>query len=252
MEPLIKQGSFESIKASLPRTAGMETFTVGDEPSGPGTGVRTGGTLEAEFPKSKERWGLSLQSLRLNKELGGAFARWFDIDQEVYFLAWAWDLSGGKPYTYPAKEAPAEKCLIPMDKGELKLFLGQGISLWPLHQVTAGLNVKIMLWRCKQDTKDFGEAMVAVHDAIDKSDLIKQISALNTIAGPTGVALDAIEAAADALIGIVGKILASEKDEYLDYFEGNYAVSEPWETGPDNYPGKGASINLNRLADKLA
>jgi hypothetical protein len=56
-----------------------------------------------DFAVSKNRRGLALQSLQLKKDFQNFVARLFRRSSKIFFLAWAWDMSG--LCSYPGENA---------------------------------------------------------------------------------------------------------------------------------------------------
>ena len=93
-----------------------------------------------DFAVSTDRRGLALYSLQLKKQFQNFLARLFKKTSKIYFLAWAWDMSGLS--SYPGQTAEADTCLIPLKGGDLREFIGSGAVLFPPRTITAGLALK--------------------------------------------------------------------------------------------------------------
>lgn len=72
---------------------------------------------------------------------------------EVYFIAWAFDMSGRPVNFYPGKDFEPSDMLIPIKAGKVREFVGEGINIFPSQQVTGGIVVRIQLW---ESAKKYG------------------------------------------------------------------------------------------------
>ena len=203
-----------------------------------------------DFTISKNRRGLTLQSLLLKRDFQNFIARVFHRNSKIYFLAWAWDMSGLS--FYPGQKADPTSCLIPLKGGELRKFIGAGAILFPPRSITAGLALRIQIWESRGRLRKFGDVMAKVASTIQGSDLNNALMALaagsGVATGGASGALAIIEPAALELSKLIGEILAKSADDAVDYFEGYFPASDSWSTGPDKYEGHGSTIVLNRIS----
>jgi len=201
-----------------------------------------------KYPVSAEPRGLALKSLTINKGFEGFLQNVFNPINEVYLIAWCWDLSGGPVYLYPQPGDNPSKYIIPMKAGEKREFIGEGALLFPARTITSGLAVRIMLYESDSDVRKFGETLSKVANAISASQLSKLLFKLGTsTATPQLQMLGATIEASAQLAGIIGKILEKNDDDYVDFFEGYYSVSESWTSGEETYRGIASEITLTRL-----
>jgi len=205
--------------------------------------------LAFDFAVSRNERGLTLKSLQLKKEFGNFISRLFNATSKIYFLAWAWDISGLSFYPGPA--AAPSSCLIPLKGGEIREFIGSGALLFPPRKITAGLALRMQIWASRGKQRKFGKVMEEVASTIQGSELN---TVLLGMAGGAGVAtggvagaLALVEPAALELAKLIGQILAKAEDEFVDYFEGYFPAKEPWTKGAARYSGKGSTLVLNRL-----
>jgi hypothetical protein len=202
-----------------------------------------------DFLTSKDRRGLALHTLQLKSEFQSFLQRLFNMDSDIYFLAWAWDMSGLQHY--PGANADPSLCLIPLKGGQLREFIGVGAVLFPPRPIRAGLALRIQIWESRQKRKEFGKLMAKIASTIKGSDLNTLLITLAAGAsGATGGAsgvLATVEPAALELAKLIGDILANSSDDFVDYFEGYFPASESWNASPAEYEGKGSTIVLNRL-----
>lgn len=249
---LIKVGSLddfsvvpsEAAEKVLPLAKEIDTFSVLAEIT------NTAPANSFNFLVSEDRRGLALQSLQLNSQFQNFLARLFSTTSEIYFLAWAWDMAG--LVQYPGANGNANSCLIPLKAGQLREFASAesaGIVLFPPRQISAGLSLRIQVWESRQNVRNFGDVMNKVASAIDGSEL-KTILAGLVAAPATGGAsaiLALVAPAAQKLAQAVGEILKNYADDFVDYFEGYFPAAKPWQLGPYQESGKGATLVLNRL-----
>lgn len=244
--PLIRRGALDDFRAvpsaaavaSRPAMRGLRSFGTLSEAS------HAAPPVPLDFERSAERRGLALAGLSLRP---GFLGDLFGPTNEVYFVAWAWDFSGTPPVEYPGAGASPDTCIIPIEAGQMRRFLGAGAVLFPARVVSAGLAVRIMLWESDEGVRSFGKAMVKVADAIRTSDLTNLLSMISLASGGTVAMVTAATAAALELSKVIGTILQANGDDYVDFYEGYYPVSEPWVRGEENHAGHESDIALSRF-----
>lgn len=245
---LIQTGSFDDLTASLElpidrpvakgRTRSITSGSFSDLAE-----VREDLKMgDVTFDTSPTPRGLTLSSIRLDKN----FDSFLQKKNEIYFLAWAWDLSGEPVYEYPGKGAEPGQYVIPIVAGNVREFIGSGILLFPSRVVTAGMGVRIMIWESDQKARALGETLTKVSAEVKKSKLNNLLSAIS-LAGPQLATLTLVKDAAIELAHVIGIILKANGDDYVDFYEGYFPVSERWTTGKKTYSGVGSSITLNRI-----
>jgi hypothetical protein len=222
-----------------PTASDLDTFAVLSEVSS----VAAGEPLV--FGRSPGPRGLALGQLRLEKGFQSFLQKLFRSSSKVYFLSWAWDLSGDPPSVYPGVMAPAS--LIPLRDDETREFIGDGAVLFPARQITAGLAFRIQLWESKKGVREFGSTMEEVASAVTNSDLAKLLAPLAIATGAPGATVTAIGAAAVQLAELIGKILKARGDDYADFFEGYFSASETWLEGKERHKGHASEIELVRM-----
>lgn len=202
-----------------------------------------------EFEVSSDKRGLALKSLTLVEGFEGFLRRVFNETNEVYFLAWCWDLSGKPVVEYPGATTDAQTCIIPMVVGKKRKFNGAGINLFPARNVTAGLAVRIMIWESDQDDRNFGKAMSEVSNSVKNSGLNKLLTGISSATGVTMETVSHVKDAAIELADAIGKILQANSDDYVDFFEGYYPTSMrwPWRQGVEKHTGTACEIELTRF-----
>jgi hypothetical protein len=245
---LIDVGTFDRISVRL-RTEGRRAapqeriYILGDSP-------KTTPAKKYDFVQSRDRRGFALQRITLEKDIRGWAGRLFKRTTNVYFLSWAWDMSGEPIAIYPGELVRSGDCLIPMRAGQKreKKFLGRGPALFMPRRVSAGIELRIQIWESKKGTRNFGETMVKVKKAINGSGLSTTLATLGAVTtGVAGLTLGAIGGAAVELVGLVGGILKDRGDNYLDYYSGLYPADETWRRGEETHQTNVTSITLNRL-----
>lgn len=210
--------------------------------------------VSADIPTAAFRYsvssgprGMALANLRLEKQALKFFTRLFERRCNIYFLAWAWDLSGEPIYSYPGSSVGVGYALIPMKGNELREFLGAGVLLFPSRPVTSGLQLRIQVWQSRKGVRTFGAAMAAVGQAIAESELNAVLNAGSLVAGHVGVTIAAAKEGALLLTRSIGTILKSYGDDVLDLYEGNYPANATWKPGHESHAGYGTKIVLSRL-----
>lgn len=222
-----------------PDAAALDTFGTLSQVSS----VAAGEPLE--LGQSAQPRGLALSQLTLNRGFQSFLARLFRRTSKVYFLSWAWDLSGNPPFLYPGTVAPPS--LIPLRDAQTREFIGQGALLFPARTVTAGLAFRMQLWESKKGVRDFGQTMEEVSEAVTNSELSHLIAGLAALTGVPGVTMTAIAAAGGELGKLIGSILANRGDDHADFFEGYFSASEDWPQGEERHRGYASEIVLTRM-----
>ena len=246
---LIKHGSFDSLPVSLPeRTTAarpalrdLRTFSLLRE------ATRSVQESTVTFPTSGEARGLALKNIKLTKGFEGFLQKLFNKTNEVYFLSLAWDMSGQPAVHYPEQGAEKNSCLITMGVEEVREFIGAGVLLFPARAVTSGLAVRIQLWESDLNARDFGATLKEVAEAVKSSKLNNLLSLLAMVGGTTTATIGMIKNAALELMDITGEILKSNSDDYVDFFEGYFPVTEKWTKGTQRYVGHASEIELTRF-----
>lgn len=199
---------------------------------------------EIQFEVSREKRGVGLKSIMLKKGFEGFIQNLFNTKNEVYFIAWAWDLSGQPIQLYPASVHDFGKLLIPMKAGIARSFIGEGINLFPARRVTGGLSLRIQLWESDQDVRDLGKTIKEVNNIIRTSKLTNLLSMLASVALVQVATILMIKEASQELADLVGSILKANSDDYVDLFEGYYPASQKWPTTEITYQGYASEIQL--------
>ncbi len=246
---LIQKGSFDSFsgmvvaseRAKRPALAGLRTLRDIRE------ATRAVQPAPIEFEVSSTPRGLALKSMKLTQGFEGILDDLFNPTNEVYFLAWAWDLSGAPVVDYPGATGSPDRCIIPLQVGQIRQFLGAGIALFPARRVTAGLAVRIMIWESDQGARDFGKTLSEVANTIKASKLNNLLSLVSLATGATTATIALIKDAAIELADALGKILQANSDDYVDFYEGYYPAADPWTAGEETHQGNASEIALTRL-----
>jgi hypothetical protein len=245
---LITNGSINSFSATvassvLSKKPYLEAFRTLSEI---GEATRSVQPAPLDFNVSTTTRGLALKSLKFTQGFEGFLGNLFKDTNEVYFLAWAWDMSGNPIVEYPGVTATDKTCIIPLRTGQIREFLGSGICLFPARQVTAGLAVRIMIWESDQNTRTFGKAMSEIANTIKASKLNNLLS-LIAMSGVSTATIALIKDAAVELADLIGQILQANSDDYVDFYEGYYPVSGNWTAGDEIHQGNASEIVLARF-----
>ena len=195
---------------------------------------------------SDEPRGIGLQRIQLVKGFEGYLQQFLNPTNEIYFIAWAWDLSGQPLYFYPGPGKGNQNLIIPIKVGMAREFIGQGINLFPKRKVKGGIALRVQLWESDQQIRNVGKTISATAREIKKSRLNHLLSVVSTATGLTGTTITLIKEAAVELSGLIGKILQKNGDDYVDLFEGYYASDRNWHTGKENYMGYSSQITFDK------
>lgn len=199
-----------------------------------------------ELITSTDQRGIGIKSIKLTSEFESFLGKIFHPTHEVYFVAWAWDLSG-KPVTlYPGLGVEAKDVLIPLKVGKVREFIGSGINLFPKRKITGGIAVRINLWESDQGVRTFGEAMSDTAEEIQKSKLNNLISLIQLGTGIGGVSIAMIKEASIELAKIIGTILRCNGDDYVDFFEGYYPADGNWLQSNESYSGNSSELMITK------
>lgn len=245
---LIKVGSINSfavetskiVKKQKPFLNGINTFSTMSEVS------KDIPPDSFEFVTSSEKRGVGLKSIQLTEGFEGFLQKFLDPNNELYFIAWAWDLSGQNIFQYPGKNVSEQDVQIPIKVGKIREFIGQGINLFPKQMVKGGISIRIQLWESDKKTRNFGKVMSETADAIKKSKLNNLLSLISLTTGVAGATVTMIKEASFELAKVIGIILQANGDDYVDFFEGYYAADQNWDLGDDPYEGNSAILTLNK------
>lgn len=202
---------------------------------------------ELVFAQSTQTRGLALKTIRLDEGFQNFLGKVFDSKYDVYFVSWAWDMSGSAPFAHPETGTDPRSILIPMKVGNVREFIGQGVLLHPERKVRGGLAVRIMLWESSADTRELGQSITAVTKAIKESKLTSLLSVLGTVLSVPTATLTTIGAAAVELADVVGTILQGQGDDHVDLYEGYYAAADAWAPSEERYTGNSSEISLSKF-----
>ena len=195
---------------------------------------------------SKDKRGIGLKSLTLTEGFEGFLQKILHKTNDIYFIAWVWDLGGQPVCQYPGAGAAREDVIIPIRVGNVREFIGQGINLFPKRKVTGGIAIRIQLWESDQKERNFGKVLSDTADAIQKSKLNNLLSGISLLTGVPGATITLIKEASIELAKVIGTILQKNGDDYVDFFEGYYAADQPWTKGEESYEGNASVIRLNK------
>lgn len=244
---IIKEGSIrhfsveapEVLKKQMPHLRMVKRFSLLEQVSSKVSDE------EFDYLVSKEERGIGLKAIKLTKGFEGLLENLFKKQNDVYFLAWCWDLSGKPIHIYPGTADEIGKLIIPMAKNDVREFIGQGINLFPKRKVKGGIAVRIQIWESDHKARENGRILEEVTNEINQSEL-NNLLTLTLAGGVSAGMIPAITTAAFALSQIIAKILKANSDDYVDFFEGYYAAEQPWIIGDDMIHGTNSEIVLNK------
>ncbi len=199
-----------------------------------------------ELITSAEQRGVGLKNIKLIEGFEGFLQKYLNKTNEIYFFAWAWDLSGEPVNLYPGLNVDSKEVIIPIKVGSIREFISQGINLFPKRYVKGGIAIRIQLWESEQKVRNFGKVMSDTADAIGKSSLNHLLSGISLVTGVTGTTIILIKDAALQLANLIGTILRANGDDYVDFFEGYYSSDQEWTIGNETYPGNSSILTLNK------
>lgn len=195
---------------------------------------------------SAEPRGLAIKSILLQEGFEGFMGNLLKSTNELYFVGYAYDLSGKPACQYPGPGIDPSSVLIPIRVGKVREFIGEGINIFPKRIVAGGMAIRIQLFESDQGIRNFGKTLVAVQDAISQSKLNNVLSLINLGTAVSGATINLIKDAALELSKVVGVILQANSDDFVDFFEGYYAADAKWIPGEDVYNGNSSVITLDK------
>lgn len=187
-----------------------------------------------------------MKDLKLNKNFETFIGGIFDKTNEVYFLAWAYDLSGEPISFYPGEGFQAKDVIIPIKAGHIREFLGAGINLFAKRRIRGGISLRIQIFESDEKARTLGETLQQTSKKIQDSKLNNLLTAIGTVTNVPGATITLIKEAALELTNIIGIVLGANGDEYVDLFEGYYPADDSWTIGTETHSGLGAEITLNK------
>jgi hypothetical protein len=199
-----------------------------------------------ELITSTDQRGVGLKSIHLTKGFEGFLQKYLNKANEIYFFAWAWDLSGVPANLYPGSNIDSKEVFIKFKKGSIREFIGQGVNLFPKRNVKGGIAIRIQLWESDQKVRDFGKVMTDTAETISKSSLNHLLSTISLVTGVSGTTITLIKDASIQLANLIGTILRANGDDYVDFFEGYYSSAIEWTTGYEPYSGNSSILTLNK------
>jgi hypothetical protein len=230
----------ESVLKQKPFLKSVKTFNILKEVT------KTLAPDAFELITSTDQRGVALKSILLKEDFEGILANVFNPVNEVYFVAWSWDLSGQPVVQYPGVNFAPENVIIRLKSGKLREFIGEGINLFPKRKVTGGIAIRIQIWESDQDTRNFGKILSETADTIQKSELGQLLSLISLASGVSGATIALIEKASIELAKLIGTVLKANSDDYVDFFEGYYPSDKDWKVGEDSYEGNSSKIFLSK------
>jgi hypothetical protein len=156
-------------------------------------------------------------------------------------LAWAWDLSGADVYLYPGKDVPHEQVTFKLQPGETREWAwGDGAPLFPARQIAGGLAVRVQIWESDQGARAFGKTLSDVVEAVKESKLTNIFKLIALAGGPTTATL------AEELALAISAVLKANSDDFVDFYEGYFGATQPWEIGEETIRERNSEIVVSR------
>lgn len=246
--PLIRQGYFDDLTVRLQPRKVKPTWFDSIQNYGASREVqRDTEPTKLDFPTSGEPRGLALQSLKLLDGFEGFLKNLFNTQNEIFFLSWAFDLSGAAPTLHPETGVAPENVMFRITKNQAQTFLGKGALLFPPRPITSGLVVRIQVWEDDKGVRDFGATLDSVISTIHKSKLAETLKLLALAGGPSTATLALVESAAEELGAAVADVLKHNSDDMVDLYEGFFPVADDWKKGPFRVKQHHSEISLTRL-----
>jgi hypothetical protein len=206
-----------------------------------------------QLPQSAELRGLTLQKLRLEAGFQGFIRELFNASSDIYFLAWAFDLSGqpiegtNSPVFFYPGALGGNGTLIPMKSEEVREFIGAGALLYPQRKITSGLAVRMQIWRSRKGERELGKTLKEVATVIQESELTQALTLVSAATGVAGATVAGVAQASVALTKVVGTVLANRGDDHIDYYEGYFPASDPWTPPDQSWHTNASEIVLGRI-----
>ena len=187
---------------------------------------------------SDNKWGLYLKKFELKRN--------FEIfltprqNNEVFFTSIAWDYNGEEPIVYPPKGVELDAYKFKIKPQGIRVFVGDGVNLWPPREVAGALNLVIIVYEHDGDVRHLGETLVKIRDAVGNSTLTSILTAIPSPAViPAMIAPAVLE-----LIGVIGGLMAGNKNDWVDTVQGSWGTDKEQKPGAHVYPYDACSIEL--------
>jgi len=249
---LIKHGSFGDFAANVSPDA-LESLTLDKSVEILDTvgvleeATRPAQTATIQFPVSAEARGLVLKSMMFKEGFEGFLSKIFSGESEVYFLSWAYDLSGAPATLHPPSGVAAEDVVRKARPNEILTYLGDGALLFPARKVSSGIALRIQLWESDAGARRLGDTLKATADEISKSELNQLLKLIALAGGPTTATLGMIEEAAVELTKAIGIILKTNSEDFVDFYEGYFSATSPWSKAEEKGVGPHSEIVIGKL-----
>ena len=102
--------------------------------------------------------------------------------------------------------------------------------------------MRIQVWESDKEIRQFGKALENTTEAIKQSKLNNLLTLISLGTGVSGVTISLVKDAAIELGKIIGTILQSNGDDYVDFFEGYYPSDQLWARGMETYHGNSSQF----------
>lgn len=200
--------------------------------------------ISFDLATSPEERGLALKSVCLNKTFEGFLGNF--TKSNLYIFTIAWDLSN-KPISYfPDPLSEKNRNMFNIGAGQTVEFPDRGLPLFPKGKVNGGIAYKIMLLESDQNAINFGSFISAISDTIKRSELSYLLGLISTATGVNGASILLISEAAKRLYSAIGDILKANSDDFIDYLEGYYPITN-WVRDFDDIENNYSTVVINRF-----
>ena len=203
--------------------------------------------VPVDYIVSPDNRGLAIKSITLKEGFEGFLGKLINPTNELFMVAWCWDLSGNPVFQFPEEGFNPQDLELNVEVNEPYSFLGSGRLIFPAQKVTCGINARIIIWESDEGIKKQGKTLKDIADAIKSSKLNNVLNLVNMAAGGSLTTYTTIKDAALELAGIIGSIMQANSNDYVDLFEGFFESTEPWDDQDIVCKHKACEIKLSKL-----
>ncbi len=211
--------------------------------------IRKAQPIPLEGVVSKEKRGLRIKSIRLNKGFEGILGNVFDKKNEIYIVSFCWDLSKNPPSIYPSIDTSPDSFILPIKVNQTYDFDGKPLVIFPPREVTAGLAYNIFLLESDKDRRKISETIEKLATEYKQSDLSMLLTMSGTVTKGTTTLISSILEGALKLLGKIGSFLKADSDDYVDLIKDTLPVEDEWEEGDIVYDHEVCSVTLTRFTE---
>jgi hypothetical protein len=200
--------------------------------------------ISFDLVTSPEERGLALKSVCLNKSFEGFLGNF--TKSNLYAFSIAWDLSNKPIFYFPDPLSEKNQNMFTIGAGQTIEFHERGLPLYPKCKVNGGIAYKIMLLESDQNAINFSSFISAISDTVKRSELSYLLGLFSTATGVNGASILLISEAAKRLYSAIGDILKANSDDFIDYVEGYYPMTN-WVRDFDDIENHHSTVVINRF-----